>query len=81
METPTDEGYLHDPFLDWIKKEGVAVARDFAVHMHKAETKPWPRFDINGAVVQLTGRGDNVSIFLLDIPPGGKMSPPRPFGL
>jgi len=77
METPADEGFGLDPFIDWVKKEGVAVAKDFAVNMHKAETKAWPRFDINGAVVQLTGRGDNVSIFLLDIPPGGKMSPQR----
>jgi quercetin dioxygenase-like cupin family protein len=70
-----EDRFQLDPYKDWIEREGVPVAEDFGIHLHRVETKPWPRFDIKGAVVHVKGRGDNVSIFLYDLPPGGKTSP------
>jgi quercetin dioxygenase-like cupin family protein len=41
------------------------------------ETKPWPRFGVNGAAVHCKGRGDFASMFLFEIPPGGSSTPQR----
>ena len=35
-------------------------------------TAPWPRFGVEGAIVHLKGRGDFVSIFVLDLAPGAQ---------
>ncbi|MBA2690696.1 MAG: hypothetical protein H0U63_07830, partial [Burkholderiales bacterium] len=43
----------------------------------KVGTKPWPRFGVNGAAVHLKGRGDFISMFVLEIPPAGSTSPQR----
>jgi mannose-6-phosphate isomerase-like protein (cupin superfamily) len=72
---PTEPKFLFDPYLYWCKKEGIPIAEDFGINMHKVETKPWARFDQNGAFVHLKGRGDFIAVWLLDIKPGGKTSP------
>ncbi|MFM2129316.1 MAG: hypothetical protein RL477_862 [Pseudomonadota bacterium] len=64
--------YMRDPYLEWCAGEGVRVVKDFAVNMHAVETAPWARFGVDGAVVHLDGRGDFMSIFVLDLPAGGK---------
>ena len=69
--------FLLDPYLDWAKGEGIPILEDFAVDLLAADTEPWPRLDTNGAFVHLKGRGDFVSVFLVDIPPGGGSSPQR----
>jgi mannose-6-phosphate isomerase-like protein (cupin superfamily) len=61
--------YLIDPYLDWTKNEAVPVVEDFCVDLMTVETKPWPRFGIDGAIVNMKGRGDFISIFLFDLPP------------
>ena len=35
-------------------------------------TAPWPRFGVDGGIVHLKGRGDFVSIFVLDLAPGAQ---------
>jgi quercetin dioxygenase-like cupin family protein len=72
-----EEKFAIDPYQDWIDREGIPVAEDFGVHMHRVETKPWARTDAKGAIVHVKGRGDNVSIFLTDLPPGKGTSPQR----
>jgi mannose-6-phosphate isomerase-like protein (cupin superfamily) len=69
--------YLIDPYSDWLEKEAVPVVEDFCVDLPQVVTKPWARFDIDGAVVNMKGRGDFISIFLFDLPPGGATSPQR----
>ncbi len=66
-----------DSYLEWLQHEGIPVVEDFGIDLFKVETKPWPRLDINGAAVHLKGRGDFVSMFLLDLPPGAASSPQR----
>ena len=67
--------YLMDPYLGWCKGEGIPIHEEFCVDLHTLETKPWDRLGINGAFVHMEGRGDFISLFLYDIPPGGQSIP------
>jgi len=69
--------YLVDPYLDWSKREGIPIHEDFGVDMLTAETAPWPRLGdgCKGAFAHLKGRGDWMTVFLLEIPPGGQSAP------
>lgn len=76
--TQTQEPKLMlDPYLDWAAGEGVPVVEDFGVDLLAVGTAPWGRFDTNGAIVHLKGRGDFVTVFVLDLPPGGATAPQR----
>jgi uncharacterized RmlC-like cupin family protein len=66
-----------NPYLDWVQNEGIPVVEDFGVDLFDTPTRPWARFGVNGAAVHLIGRGDFVSMFLLDMPPGAATSPQR----
>jgi mannose-6-phosphate isomerase-like protein (cupin superfamily) len=71
----TDERLFIDPYLDWTAEQGVPVVEDYGVDLLSTPTKPWAMFDTHGAIVHLKGRGDFVSVFLLDLQPGAKTSP------
>lgn len=66
-----------DPYMDWVKREGIHVVEGLGVDLHTIETKPWPRYGVNGAAVHLTGRGDYVNCFALELPPGASTEPQR----
>ncbi len=74
MADPTGIKFLLDPYLDWVKGEGVPVVEGHAVDLHKVEVAPWARVSANGAFVHLQGRGDFVALQIIEIPPGGKTS-------
>lgn len=67
--------WLRDPYLEWTAREGVPVVEDFGVDLHKVETRLWPRLDVPAAFVHLKGRGDFMSLFVIDLPPGAKCAP------
>jgi mannose-6-phosphate isomerase-like protein (cupin superfamily) len=69
--------FLRDPYLEWAKAEGVPIVEEFAVDLHTVETAPWPRAGVPAAFVHLKGRGDFMSLFVIDLPPGGKTTPQR----
>ncbi len=71
------KGFLIDPYLVWAQGEGVPIVEDFGVDLHKVETAPWARMDCAGAFVHLKGRGDFMSIFVIDLAPGAKSAPQR----
>ena len=75
MAEAQEPKFLFDPYLDWVENEGIPVAEDFGIDLMKVETGPWARIDARGAAVHLKGRGDYISIFLVDIPAGSKTSP------
>ena len=75
MTTDKDLKFLLDPYLDWVEGEGVPVVEGLGIDLLAVETKPWARFGIDGAIAHLKGRGDFVSIFVLEIPPGSKSEP------
>ena len=66
-----------DPYLDWVKGEGVPVVNDYAIYLFDVETKMWPRFGMKGAACHCEGRGDFASMFLFELPPGGASTPQR----
>jgi mannose-6-phosphate isomerase-like protein (cupin superfamily) len=77
MSNPGEPRYLVDAYLDWTEQEGIPVVEDFCVDLTKVETKPWTRLGANGAFVHMKGRGDFISIFLMELPPGGKSLPQK----
>ena len=81
---------LLDPYATWTAKEGVPVTEDFGVDLLTVPTASWPQFGTDGGIVHLKGRGDFVSIFVLDLAPGAQILAAkahvrggglRPFGL
>jgi hypothetical protein len=69
--------FMVDTYLDWTKREGVPIYEGFGIDLLAVKTKPWARFGVSGAIIHVTGRGDNMTVFLLDIPPGGKTVPQK----
>jgi len=69
--------YGIDPYLDWVRKEGLVVVEDYGIDLFAVRTAPWPRYGVNAAAVHLRGRGDFASMFLYELPPGGSTSPQR----
>src|SRR6266852_5976786 len=68
---------LLDPYAAWAANEGVPITEDFGVDLLAVPTAPWPRFGVDGGLVHLKGRGDFVSIFVLDLAPGLKSAPQK----
>jgi len=66
---------LLDPYGDWAAGEGVPVVENFGVDLLAVETAPWARFGCDGSIVHLKGRGDFVSIFVLELAPGSHGAP------
>jgi hypothetical protein len=69
--------FMVDPYLDWAAQEGVPIHEDFGFDLLALTTAPWPRFAAKGAIAHVKGRGDFMTVFLLEIPPGGKTAPMR----
>ncbi|MFM2130072.1 MAG: hypothetical protein RL477_1618 [Pseudomonadota bacterium] len=71
--------YMLDTYRDWQRREGPPVHEGFAINLPAAETGPWPRLGegCKGAFINLAGRGDWMTMFVLDIPPGGQSAPQR----
>ncbi len=70
-----DPKFLFDPYLDWAEREGLPIVEDFGVDLLKVETRPWARTGADAALVHLKGRGDFLSVFVIDIGAGGKTEP------
>ena len=64
-----------DPYLEWLKKEGIPTVEDFGIDLFAVETRPWARMDAKGAAVHLKGRGDFINMFVVEIPPAGATAP------
>lgn len=77
MDNTSAPQVMIDSYLEWVKKEGLPVTEDFGVDLLRIETGYWPRFDAKGAAVHLKGRGDFISMFVLEIAPSASTSPQR----
>ena len=75
MTEKQDARFLFDPYMDWVKQQNIPIVEEFGVDLLKVETMHWAAVDCDGAVVHLKGRGDFISIFVIDMLPGGKTSP------
>ena len=70
-----DDRFLVNPYNDWAQAQDIPIHEDFGVDMLACETAPWGFTEANGALVHLHGRGDYISVFVHEIPPGGKTRP------
>ena len=77
MSEVTQPRYGVDPYLDWVKKEGLPIAEDYALDLFKVETADWPRYGVKGAAAHLKGRGDFCNMFVLELPGGTSTIPQR----
>jgi uncharacterized RmlC-like cupin family protein len=66
---------LTDPYMEWVADQGLPVVEDFGVDLMEVETAPWSLLGANAAVVNLKGRGDFISVTVVEIPPGGETEP------
>lgn len=67
--------FLVSSYRDWVAGEGVPLVEDFAVDLRTTPVAGWPRFGVNGAVINVHGRGDFLDMWLMEIPPGQQMTP------
>ena len=72
MSEATQPRYGVDPYLDWVKKEGLPVAEDYALDLFEVETAEWPRYGVKGAAAHLKGRGDFCNMFVLELLRGNR---------
>ena len=70
-----DGKLMVDPYKDWAKAQGVPINESFGFNLLEMETAPWARFGVNGAIAHVAGRGDFMTVFVWEIPPGGKTEP------
>jgi uncharacterized RmlC-like cupin family protein len=68
---------LLDPYATWAANEGVPISEDLGIDLLKVPTAPWARFGVDGGIAHLKGRGDFISIFVLDLKPGAATSPQK----
>lgn len=73
--TTEDKGYLVSSYRNWIVDEKLPLHEDFLVDLRTAEVAPWGRFGVNGAVVNVAGRGDFLDMWLLEVPAGSSSTP------
>jgi uncharacterized RmlC-like cupin family protein len=71
----TDARLLTDPYGEWLAEQGLPVVEDFGVDLLAIETAPWDRLGANAAFVNLKGRGDFISVTVVEIPPAGSTEP------
>ena len=69
--------YNRDSYAEFVASEGIPVVEAFAVDCRTVDVAPWPRMGGKGAYVHLAGRGDFVSAYLMEIPPGGQLERQR----
>ena len=77
MSEPQQPRYGIDPYLDWVRREGLPVTEDYGVDLFAVETADWPRYGAKGGAVHMKGRGDFASMFVLEIAPGKSTVPQR----
>jgi mannose-6-phosphate isomerase-like protein (cupin superfamily) len=75
---PVSPFFMRDPFRDFLKREGVPVYEDMlSADCLTLPLEPWKRMGGLGAYVHIPGRGDFVTCYIAEIPPGGKLNPER----
>jgi len=64
-----DRPFLSDPYLDWAEAQNIPIVEDFGIHLPDLPVSPWEHFECNGGLAHLKGRGDWLSVFVLELPP------------
>jgi gentisate 1,2-dioxygenase len=74
---PDEVRLLTDPYMEWLEEQGLPIVEDFGVDLLAVETAPWDLLGADAAFVNLKGRGDFISVTVVEIPPGGATEPQR----
>ncbi len=70
--------YMRDPFRDFLAREGVPVYEDMmSADCLTLRLEPWQRVGGLGAYVHIPGRGDFITCYVVEIPPGGALKAER----
>lgn len=67
--------FLRDPYREFLRSEGIPVVEAYSVDCLELPLEPWERVGGLGAYVDLTGRGDFTSAFVVEIPARGQLNP------
>ena len=51
------------------------IHEDFGFDLKALKTSHWPRFGVDGCIAHVKGRGDFVTTYALELPPGGRAAP------
>ncbi len=66
-----------NPYMDWVKREGLPISEDYAIDLFKVEMRPWARVEANAAAVHLKARGEFTNMLLFELPPGKATAPQK----
>jgi mannose-6-phosphate isomerase-like protein (cupin superfamily) len=77
MSEESTARYGIDPYLEWIKGEGIPVSEDVGLDLFAVDLAMWPRYGVKAGAAHLNGRGDFTNMFVIELPPGGSTSPQR----
>jgi len=69
--------FLVDPYLEWVKSEGIPVHEDFGFDLLTLDVRPWARMGALGCYAHALGRGDFVNMYVCEIPPGKETAPQK----
>jgi quercetin dioxygenase-like cupin family protein len=69
--------YLTDPYRTWRASQHVPVHEGFGFDCTTVDLSDWPRLGGRGAFLDVAGRGDFCDMYVVEIPPGGKLAPER----
>jgi len=72
-----EQKFLVDSYQLWAKKEHVPLHHSERLSLKKLSTSPWPRFGMAGAICDVTGRCDFLSLFLFCLDPFKTSNPMR----
>jgi quercetin dioxygenase-like cupin family protein len=75
--TAAEPRFLVDPYLEWVKTEGIPIHEDFGFDLLSLDVRPWARMDALGAYAHARGRGDFVNMYVLEIAPGKQTAPQK----
>lgn len=71
----TEKGFLISSYDQWVREEKVPLHTGFGLDLRTLDVGRWDRFDLDGAVVNVAGRGDFLDAWVLEIPGGGSSRP------
>ena len=70
-----DKSFLVDPYLDWVKEQGIPIHLDFGHDLLALETATWDWYGARGCFAHTHGRGDFMANYVLEVAAGGKTRP------
>src|SRR6476661_1160034 len=72
----TKEGtFLVDEYMNWVNEQRIPVHEDFGLDLLAIKTDTWDWYGAKGCFAHTHGRGDFMTNYVIEIPPGSKTRP------